>query len=314
MEQRNGPATLVVRGDNPEAEGVEVRLSGTLEVRLCMEGKSTLEVELPKALVPPENWLVKEAGNPETRPIGSGRIAWERSFRIEPILRPGNVTLPIAPLRYRDGSEAPWQTVEWQPVPVRVTTMVAEPNPSELRPITPLEEVPTEPSWKDWVIEKKWHLAVAGVIVLCVVLGIRGTLHQLRRPPPPVPPHVWALAQLEQLNAAALTEESEPERLPTLVSDVVRRYLELRINLKAQQQTTAEFLDSLRAEPRLPLDQVNQLAQFLERCDLAKFARAIPNPEECRELIGKARELVEHTAPEPEAYAKKPATASEPEA
>ncbi len=85
-------------------------------------------------------------------------------------------------------------------------------------------------------------------------------------------------------------------RFHTELSDVVRRYLELRFQLRAPRQTTAEFLESMRDAPQLTGEQQALLRDLLERCDLAKFARAAAPPEECQAAAAMARTFVQQTA------------------
>jgi hypothetical protein len=83
------------------------------------------------------------------------------------------------------------------------------------------------------------------------------------------------------------------ERYHTLLSGVVRRYLEARFRLPARRQTTAEFLEAMRRAPQLNAGQQELLRDFLERCDLGKFAPVTPSAEECRATAGMARRLIE---------------------
>jgi hypothetical protein len=97
------------------------------------------------------------------------------------------------------------------------------------------------------------------------------------------------------------------ERYHTLLSDIVRRYLELRFQLHAPQQSTDEFLEAMRRSPRLTAEQEGLLRDFLRQCDLAKFARAGFSAEECQAAARVARTFVEQTpAQEKPAEALKP--------
>ena len=54
----------------------------------------------------------------------------------------------------------------------------------------------------------------------------------------------------------------------------------------------------MQLSPRLSLRQKESLGEFLERCDLVKFARHEPGEAELRELFDSAMRLVEETAAE----------------
>src|SRR5262249_36005948 len=108
-----------------------------------------------------------------------------------------------------------------------------------------------------------------------------------------------AIRELSRLESMGLPQHGQAERFHTLLSDTVRRYLELRFQLRAPRQTTAEFLDAMRNSPQLDSGQRNLLRDFLERCDLAKFARAEYSTDECRNTADMARLFVDQTKPAP---------------
>jgi hypothetical protein len=112
-----------------------------------------------------------------------------------------------------------------------------------------------------------------------------------------VPPDRWALAELDRIDGLGLPEAGDVERYHTLLSDVVRGYLERRYRLPASRQTTPEFLKAVAAAGLLTPARQAVLGGFLERCDLAKFARAGYSADECRAAAAMARELVEQSAP-----------------
>jgi hypothetical protein len=112
---------------------------------------------------------------------------------------------------------------------------------------------------------------------------------------PPIPPHVIAKQKLQE----ALALIGQPREFCILVSDTVRWYLEERFEFRAPERTTEEFLYELRATELLTPDQKASLGEFLQRCDLVKFARYEPAQPELLELHGAAVRLVEETEPPP---------------
>jgi hypothetical protein len=111
--------------------------------------------------------------------------------------------------------------------------------------------------------------------------------------PATVPPGRWALDELARLEALGLPSAGEPERYHTLLSDTVRKYLELRVDVRATRQTTAEFLGRLGTEGRLSAEHLTLVREFLECCDLAKFAPTRATPEESRAAATLAHRIIE---------------------
>jgi hypothetical protein len=162
---------------------------------------------------------------------------------------------------------------------------------SELRDITGLEKLPEPPPSVPWLA---WVGLVGGVLL--VASAIWWWLRRRARPAPIVPPERWALTELDRLQGLDLFAAGEVERFHTLLSGVLRRYLEMRFQLPAAHQTTPEFLQSVPTSGRLSAAQQTLLQSFLHQCDLAKFARAGYSPEECQAAARMAREFVEQTA------------------
>jgi hypothetical protein len=134
--------------------------------------------------------------------------------------------------------------------------------------------------------------------VLAVLLVAGGVLLWSRRAvkTPPLSPEGWALRELERLAALNPNTAQEVKRFHTQLADVLRRYMERRFQIPAERQTTFEFLQAMRTSPRLADGQQKLLGEILTRCDLAKFARVVPPPEECQGAVTLVRGFVQEGA------------------
>src|SRR5262245_31703818 len=113
---------------------------------------------------------------------------------------------------------------------------------------------------------------------------------------PEIPAHIRAKQKLHE----ALALLGQPREFCILVSDTIRWYLEERFDFRAPERTTEEFLHELRSTNLLTRDQKESLGEFLNRCDLVKFARYEPREPELHDLRDSALRLVEETEPQPE--------------
>lgn len=169
--------------------------------------------------------------------------------------------------------------------PPAPTNAVAETN--ELRAIK--EPVRIPPGWEPF----GWGLLIAATVLL---LGLVIKKLIQRGPPPPparVPAHLRARQRLQE----ALALISQPKPFCIAVSDVLRTYLEERFTFRAPERTTEEFLVELQQTPLLNGVQKSSLADFLQRCDLVKFAKYEPTSAELNQLHDSAVRLVDETAP-----------------
>ena len=65
-----------------------------------------------------------------------------------------------------------------------------------------------------------------------------------------------------------------------LVSETIRTYLGQRFQTPSTRRTTEEFLRQMEADPATPLAEHRDLLRdFLQSCDLVKFARYQPDAD-----------------------------------
>ena len=157
-----------------------------------------------------------------------------------------------------------------------------------LHDIKPPVAIPSGWAWAFWVVA---CLAAAGLLYLAWRYWQKR--RALRPPAPVTPPHVRAKQKLQE----ALAFINQPKQFCILVSDTVRWYLEERFEFQAPERTTEEFLLELKSTNLLAPDQKLSLGEFLNRCDLVKFAKYEPGEPELRDLHASAVRLVEETEP-----------------
>ena len=172
----------------------------------------------------------------------------------------------------------------FSPAPARALTTLT----NELRDIKPPVEIPS--GWaRVW-----WTLAGLAVAALLFFAWRYWQKRCAETPPVPIiPPHVRAKQKLQE----ALALISQPQPFCFLVSDTIRVYLEERFDFRAPERTTEEFLHELQATDLLTAEQKRSLGEFLQRCDLVKFARYEPREPELYDLHNSALRLVEETEP-----------------
>jgi hypothetical protein len=162
---------------------------------------------------------------------------------------------------------------------------------NQLRDIKPPVYIPSGWTWLWWCL---------GLLAVAAALFCAWRYWQARRAVAPVvpviPPHVRAKQKLQQ----ALALIGQPREFCILVSDTVRWYLEERFDFHAPERTTEEFLSELQGTNLLTPDQKRSLGDFLQRCDLVKFAKYQPMEPELHDLHASAVCLVEETEPVPQ--------------
>jgi hypothetical protein len=159
-----------------------------------------------------------------------------------------------------------------------------------LRDIKPPVAIPSGWVWA-------WWIAVG--LALAALAYFAWRYWQKKKAETPSAPVVPAHVRAKQKLAEALALIGQPKEFCILVSDTIRWYLEERFDFRAPEQTTEEFLYELRGTDLLTPDQKESLGEFLNRCDLVKFARYYPGEPELRDLHAAAIRLIEETEPPP---------------
>ncbi len=143
-----------------------------------------------------------------------------------------------------------------------------------------------------------WTLAGLGIALVAALAGAwtyrawRRWREAHRPPPPPRPPLQVALERLAALDAEGLVEREEYQVLALQVSEVIKEFLGRTYEFPGTDLTTDEVMSALRDRP---LGRVTppELEDFFGFCDLVKFAKWRPTPDEAAGLVPRARGLVE---------------------
>jgi hypothetical protein len=136
-----------------------------------------------------------------------------------------------------------------------------------------------------------WMIFVAGLIVLTIIgLAIWYGRKLFRKEQPTPSPRLRALAALSAIENEV--KKIAPYQFSIRVSDILRRYVMEQFDLPMTRQTSVEFLNAIAAAANFSDDEKTLLADFLNRCDLIKFARYEATTADSRLLLDEARQFV----------------------
>lgn len=276
-------AVMGVRGEGyqfpPEVRGdlvarLEVRVAeaaeaatGVVTLTVTVEGGENLEVAPARLDDPTDAWRARCASSwsLDAHASAAGRVTWSQSFQLRQA-KPGFPNLPAVTVRFRAGPAAAWEEATW-------VNILKEPRKAPPPEPVPLEET-TRPLWP--------------LVVVGVIGGLIAAVWLRRRPRPTSArsPEEQAVLELDAVERADLT----PAELHRRLSEVVRGYLAERWQLPALRQTTAEFVEAYGSQ--VPGVAREALADFLQRCDLAKFAPVELAARECQVSVTLARSIL----------------------
>jgi hypothetical protein len=147
-----------------------------------------------------------------------------------------------------------------------------------------------------------WWLLWLLLVLIAVAAGIYLFL-RFKKPPqerakpqvPELPAWEKAYQELEALRQENLPDKGRFKEFFTRVADIARHYMENRFNIHAPHMTTEEFLYSLGVMGHLNESQNAALKDFLDSCDMVKFAKYAPTVNEALKNFDLAKRLVDDT-------------------
>ena len=143
----------------------------------------------------------------------------------------------------------------------------------------------------DYSLTPLWVIYAAAFVLLAMV-GLVGyfILRWRRRPKPEISPRTRALELLSR--ARGEIAQLNPYQFSIRVSDILRRYVTEQYRLPVTRQTSVEFLETLANASPFSEDERSLLGDFLNRCDLIKFARYEATTADSELLLEEATRFV----------------------
>ncbi|MFH1854643.1 MAG: BatD family protein [Candidatus Omnitrophota bacterium] len=211
-----------------------------------------------------------------------------RSTYIVTTFTTGDFTIPPVTVKYKDqaGNE---KKIFSEEIKIKVESVKKGPNDKDdIRPLKGPAEI------------REGFPALLLIILLLLALGaVSGFIYFKRKrriesmPAIPLrPPEDIAMEELQALLEKKLIEKGMIKEYYIEISDIMRKYIEGRFRIFALDMTTWEICQEMRAKKiqRQPADKIKD---FLEDCDLVKFAKYIPDQKEIEEIYSKAKEIIE---------------------
>jgi hypothetical protein len=217
----------------------------------------------------------------------------------------GEYVIPPITIRYTD-PEGAKKEIRSEPLFILVKSVGAsESDKEDIRGLkSPIE-----------IKESYWAYLI--ILPILALLTTGGFLYYRRRARglamPEIPEELrrpaWevALMELNNLRDSDLLERKQIKRFFTVLSDIIRKYIQRRYEIPTLDRTTEEIRGEIkRAKPEQRI--VESVYSLLFFCDFVKFAKYVPSSEETEKSLSHAYDLVNTTRPveiKPEVLVKK---------
>jgi hypothetical protein len=251
------------------------------------------DVTLPEQSFAPFELTNKRA---RVEPVKNGRQLFV--FELDLLaLDPGKHSLPGLELRVvtKDGFVG---SAKSGPVAVEVKSLLGnEPN-AQLKPETKPVVVMQDDYTLLYVLGGLAGAALVALLTWLVIRYLQRRQKPLPPPPPPRPPWEIAVERLAALRTRkqAMISDGRAAQFVDEVSDVVRAYLGGLFGFDGLETTTDEMLELLRTR-NANAGLWQEVAAYLRRCDLVKFAKVEPDQDEADLVFAKAQDIVQFSMP-----------------
>lgn len=217
--------------------------------------------------------------------LASARYTWKVS-----VFDTGWVRIPPLAVVIRKGNEL--DSFFTTDIPIQVSPI--EPDSMGLAGIKDIIEQPFS-----LMYYKKY---IPHLLILLLILGglyywwrKRNTKVEVIAEPEPEPlPHEWALKALDNLEEKKLWQSGDVKEHYTILTGILREYLERRYGINALEQTSDEILHQLQYQ-HLNKELIFDTEQLLSAADLIKFAKADPGMNVHAATIERVRRFVHET-------------------
>jgi len=287
-----GPIKVELKVDRKEISIAE-------RIRLVLQAEigEDYQVQLPKFGEKLEQFGIVDYESPSPRLTNGGRVLTRRSYVLEPFLS-GDYKIPPMKVTFwkKDEQEPKKHEIETEEVTIKVRSLLPQKAAElKIKDIAGPLELPKSP--RGWL----YALVVGGLAMVGAVVAVMLLLKHLKGAEDVVvkaPAHELAYRHLEALLAEKLLERGEVKLFYARISDVLRRYIENRFGLHAPERTTEEFLAELRERDVLRHEHKELLKEYLEHCDLVKFAELQPTNAQIQNTFDACKRFIAETQSE----------------
>jgi len=265
-----------------EVDRNKIRVGDQIKYTIEINKSPKTKVELPKlnnlGNFEILNYKIKESSN---------KIRADYTITV---FHTGVDTIPSLTIKYVDekGNQGEVQTEE---LLINIVSILDE-NASDIKDIKPPESMPRN---------------FLALVLILGALCIAGAYLYLRLKRKRVvtteevvemrPAHEIAYDRLKALAAKDYLKLNKIKQYYIELSDIIRRYIEARYNILAPCETTYELTQNMKKK-KIKFSHIQMIGNFLNACDLVKFAKYVPATDEIRSNFEAAKNIIDQTKEE----------------
>jgi len=270
----------------------KITIGDRIKYSIFVTKDENLEVEMPEVGANLGAFEILDYNDPEPQKE-NGKIQQRREYIIS-TFDVGEFEIPPVTIRFANKGDTVWQELTTEKIKIEVESL----KPSEagdIRDIKPPLELQRD-------LKTIIRLSIAGVVLILLALLIyyfikrkkEGKSLLPKRVKAPRSAHEIALEELDQLTHSDMLEQGEVKRFYSELSEIIRKYMEGRFYIVAIEMTTEQLINNMK-QVEIENNIIELTYEFLDSCDLVKFAKYIPTQQENELAIQQAYDIVNLT-------------------
>lgn len=286
-DYQQGPVTVHERVNK-----AKITIADTFLLEFETTAEQGYEVEMPKVDKVLENFGIVDLQDFGSKLDENNNVVSRYRYKLEPFLS-GTFQIPAFKFEFNDSNSPDSKKYEitTEPIDIEVASLLGEQRAElKIADIEGVVEMPAKPSyWWVWVLGAAGAIAAAGFWIHLRHKRIKELVRIFK------PAHEIAYERLRALIRQDLVKAGKVKEFYERLSDILRHYIEHRFNLRAPERTTEEFLAELPSAGVLAQSEQERLGEFLRHCDLVKFAKYNPTPEQIQKTFDLVKNFIETT-------------------
>jgi len=273
-------------------DATSVTIGDVVTVKLSVKHPETLKIAFQQVGASLGEWTVRSSKHPSSSKLPDGNV--EDSLELQlAAYKTGDLEVPALNVEAAKASGEK-EVLASEPVKVAVQSVLTG-KQDTLKDLKPQAEL--EADYKPFL----FLLAALASTVYLVYRLVR-FLKNRKKAPVLKPERIRSAEEvareaIERLLARKLVEQGQFKQFYLELSEIIKRFLGSKLGVHSLERTTEEFTRDLRAVS-VPSAQYRMIREFLEDCDLVKFAKYRPGTEEVEQIIARSRSMIDDMARE----------------
>jgi hypothetical protein len=284
-------STIAAQHPGPQVktsvDATAITIGDILTLKLEVRHLESLKIGFPAVGATLGEWVVRGSNRSPSKPAEGGFVEDVWALQLT-VYKTGEFEIPALEIEAASvsGEKA---SLNSEPVKIKVQSVLSG-SDAALKDVKPQADIAAD--YKPFLL----FLAALGSAVYLIYRLIQRfrkrkaalpTLPQETRTPEEI-----AREAIRQLLARKLIEQGFLKDFYLELSEIVKRFLGLKLGIPSLERTTQEFTRDLRATA-IPPDRYQMIRDFLEDCDLVKFAKYRPGTDEVRHIVARSNEIVD---------------------